>query len=155
MANLKIGDSAPEFCLNDAAGKKVRLSDFKGRKLLVYFYPKADTPGCTTQACSVRDASAELAKAGIAAVGISPDAPNALVHFAGKYQLGFPLLSDPDHTVAEAYGAWGEKTLYGRKSMGVIRSAFLVDERGRIVDAWYKVKPEDTVPNALAAAKTL
>lgn len=155
MAKLQIGESAPEFSLSDAAGNRVRLSDFKGRKLLVYFYPKADTPGCTTQACSVRDASAALADADIAAVGISPDAPTALTRFAGKYRLEFTLLSDPDHAVAEAYGAWGEKTLYGRKSMGIIRSAFLVDEQGRIAGAWYKVRPEDTVPNVLAAAKTV
>ncbi len=152
MSQLKIGDRAPAFSLKDAAGKTVRLADFKGRKLLVYFYPKADTPGCTTQACSVRDASSELSRAGIAAVGISPDTPEDQARFDGKYRLGFPLLSDPDHAVAEAWGAWGEKSMYGKKYFGIIRSAFLVDEQGKIAGAWYKVKPEDTVPKALAAA---
>jgi len=149
---LKTGDPAPAFALKDAAGKTVRLSDYRGRKLLVYFYPKADTPGCTIQACSVRDAAADLAKAGIEAVGISPDPPDAQAKFDRKFNLGFRLLSDPDHAAAEAWGAWGEKAMYGKKYMGIIRSAFLVDGTGRIAGAWYKVKPEDTVPNALAAA---
>jgi len=153
MTLLKAGDRAPEFALRNAAGEIVRRTDFKGRKLLVYFYPKADTPGCTTQACSVRDAAADLARAGIAAVGISPDAPDAQARFDGKFKLGFPLLSDPDHAVAEAYGAWGEKSLYGKKYFGIVRSAFLLDGQGVVRGAWYKVKPEDTVPNALAAAK--
>lgn len=152
MAELKVGDHAPDFELKDASGETVRLSDFKGRKLLVYFYPKADTPGCTAQACSVRDAAAQLARAGITAVGISPDQPQALAKFDRKHGLGFPLLSDADHVVAEAWGAWGEKTMYGKKYFGIIRSAFLVDAEGRIAGAWYKIKPEDTVPNALAAA---
>lgn len=149
MAQLQIGDTAPDFSLKDQRGIGVSLADFKGKKLLLYFYPKADTPGCTKQACSIRDAGADLAKAGMAAVGISPDKPDKQEKFDSKYGLGFPLLSDPDHAVAEAYGAWGEKKMYGKTSMGIIRSSFLIDEEGKIAGAWYKVKPEATVPNAM------
>lgn len=145
MPRLKTGDKAPQFALKDQEGKTVRLADYRGRKLLLYFYPRADTPGCTRQACSIRDSAPALAAAGLAAVGISPDEPGAQSKFDRKFGLGFPLLSDPDHAAAEAYGAWGEK------SMGIIRSSFLVDENGKIAAAWYKVSPEDTVPNALAA----
>jgi peroxiredoxin Q/BCP len=151
MVRLQVGDPAPEFALTDQEGKLVKLGDFRGKKLLLYFYPKADTPGCTKQACSIRDAQAELADLGVAALGISPDKPAAQQKFDHKYGLGFPLLSDPDHAAAEAYGAWGEKTLYGKKSLGIIRSSFLVDEHGKILGAWYGVKPEDTVPKAKAA----
>ncbi len=151
MKVLKAGEPAPEFALKDQQGKTVKLTDFKGRKLLVYFYPKADTPGCTKQSCSVRDARPDLGRLGVAAVGISPDAPAAQRAFDGKYGLGFPLLADEDHAVAEAYGAWGEKSMYGRKSTGIIRSAFLVDEQGRLAGAWPKVRPEDTVPKVTAA----
>ena len=151
MVRLQVGDPAPEFALTDQEGKLVKLGDFRGKKLLLYFYPKADTPGCTKQACSIRDAQAELADLGVAALGISPDKPAAQQKFDHKYGLGFPLLSDPDHAAAEAYGAWGEKTLYGKKTLGIIRSSFLVDEHGKILGAWYGVKPEDTVPKAKAA----
>ncbi len=151
MSGLKPGEKAPALSLTDQSGKRVTLSDFKGRKLLVYFYPKADTPGCTTQACSVQDARPDLQKLEVAVVGISPDAPEKQKKFAEKYGLGFPLLSDPDHKVAEAWGAWGEKTMYGKKHMGIIRSAFLVDEKGKIAQAWPKVSPKDTVPNVMAA----
>ncbi len=151
MSRLKPGDDAPAFALPDQNGRTVKLQDFKGQKLLVYFYPRADTPGCTRQSCSVRDSRKELATLGVAALGISPDRPEAQKKFDAKYELGFPLLADTDHAVALAYGAWGEKTLYGRKSMGIIRSAFLIDERGKIVKAWYKVSPEETVPEAMAA----
>ena len=151
MAQLKAGDKAPGFSLADQNGGTVSLADFKGKKLLVYFYPKADTPGCTKQACSVRDNRPDLGSLGIAAVGISPDKPSALKKFDDKYTLGFPLLSDPDHAVLDAYGAWGEKTRCGKTSVGVIRSSFLIDEGGLVVEAWYSVKPEDTVPKALKA----
>ncbi|TMK80704.1 MAG: thioredoxin-dependent thiol peroxidase, partial [Actinobacteria bacterium] len=145
------GSKAPAFALQDQDGKTVKLADFKGRKLLVYFYPKADTPGCTTQSCSVRDSKKDLAKLGVAVVGISPDKPSKQLAFDQKYGLGFPLLSDADHTVAEKYGVWGEKVNYGRTYMGIIRSSFLIDENGKIGRAWYKVSPKDTVPNAEAA----
>ncbi|MDI6450709.1 thioredoxin-dependent thiol peroxidase [Anaerobaca lacustris] len=148
MAQLKAGDRAPAFTLKDQDGREVSLADFKARKLLLYFYPKADTPGCTTQACSVRDAMEELAEAGAVAVGISPDQPARQKKFDDTYGLGFPLLSDPDHAVAQAYGAWGEKSMYGKTYQGIIRSSFLIDETGRILQASYKVKPQDTVPNA-------
>ncbi|MFC1538493.1 thioredoxin-dependent thiol peroxidase [Candidatus Latescibacterota bacterium] len=151
MPKLNPGDTAPKFELKDQNGSTVTLSDFAGQKLLIYFYPKADTPGCTKQACSVRDARPELEKLDIAALGISPDAPDKQKKFDGKYGLGFPLLSDTDHAVAEAYGAWGEKSMYGKKYEGIIRSSFLVDESGKIIKAWYNVKPEDTVPNAQKA----
>jgi thioredoxin-dependent peroxiredoxin len=151
MAHLKQGDRAPDFELADQEGKKVRLSDFRGRKLLLYFYPKADTPGCTKQACSVRDAGDELKGLSVASVGISPDSPEKQEKFDRKYTLGFPLLSDPDHTTAKEYGVWGEKSLYGKKFEGIIRSSFLIDENGMIMQAWYKVSPTDTVPKALKA----
>ena len=148
MAKLKVGDKAPAFSLSGQDGKKVSLSDFKGKKLLLYFYPKADTPGCTKQACSIRDASKELIKLGATAIGISPDEPPKQKKFDEKYNLGFPLLSDPDNKVAKAYGAWGEKSMYGKKYEGIIRSSFVIDGRGKILQASYKVKPLDTVPNA-------
>jgi peroxiredoxin Q/BCP len=148
MAKLKAGGKAPLFSLLDQEGKKVSLSDFKGKKLLLYFYPKADTPGCTKQACSIRDASKELKKYGAAAVGISPDEPARQKKFDNKYSLGFPLLSDQDNKVARAYGAWGEKSMYGKKYKGIIRSSFVIDGRGKILQASYKVKPLETVPNA-------
>jgi peroxiredoxin Q/BCP len=148
---LKPGDPAPPFSLPDQAGRTVRLADHRGRKVLVYFYPKADTPGCTTQSCDVRDAREDLASLGVDVLGISPDRPDAQARFDQKFTLGFPLLSDPDHAVADAYGVWGEKTSYGKTSVGIIRSSFLVSEDGTVRRAWYKVSPADTVPNARAA----
>jgi len=151
METLHPGDPAPPFTLPDQAGNTVSLSDFAGRKLLLYFYPKADTTGCTAQACSVRDARADLQGLGLPVVGVSPDQPKAQKAFDAKYGLDFPLLSDPDHAVAEAYGVWGEKSMYGRTYMGIVRSSFLVDEDRRIAEAWYKVKPAEMVPKALKA----
>jgi peroxiredoxin Q/BCP len=148
MAQLNVGDKAPAFSLKDQNGEKISLSAFKGKKLLLYFYPKADTPGCTKQACSVRDAAKDLKKDGIAAVGISPDEPDKQKKFDDKHTLGFPLLSDPDHKVAQAYGAWGKKSMYGKTYEGIIRSSFLIDEKGKILQVTYKVKPQDTVPQA-------
>lgn len=153
MAKLSAGDKAPSFTLPDQRGGMVSLADFAGKPLLVYFYPKADTPGCTIQACSVRDARPDLASLGIAAVGISPDAFDRQQMFDAKYHLGFPLLSDPDHEVAEAWGAWGDKAFYGKTGVGIIRSAFLVGEDGRIVNIWYGIKPLDTVPKVLEAMR--
>jgi peroxiredoxin Q/BCP len=139
---LDAGDRAPAFNLLDQDGNKVRLSQFKGRKVLVYFYPKADTPGCTTQSCALRDVSGDIGDTVI--LGISPDAPDKQKKFDDKYSLGFPLLADTDHDIAEKYGVWGEKKNYGRTYMGIIRSAFLVDEKGKIEHAWYKISPKDT-----------
>ncbi len=152
---LEIGDPAPPFALRDQRGETVRLADFgqRGRKVLVYFYPAADTPGCTRQSCSLRDHMQELEGIGVEVVGISPDVPEDQLAFDEKFGLGFPLLSDPDHAVADAWGAWGERERDGRTFTGIIRSSFLVDEDGRIERAWYKVTPEDTVPNALAALR--
>jgi len=151
MAQLEAGDKAPVFNLQDQAGTTVKLSDYKGRKLLLYFYPKANTSGCTAQACAVRDAMPDLSQLRVAAVGISPDPPEAQKEFDEKHGLGFPLLSDADHKVADAYGVWGEKSMYGRKYEGIIRSSFLIDEKGRIAAAWYKVSPKETVPKAMEA----
>jgi peroxiredoxin Q/BCP len=151
MAQLKAGDKAPDFALVDQHGKKVRLKDRRGRKTVVYFYPKANTSGCTAQSCALRDAEPDLAKIGADVVGISPDQPGAQLKFDEKYSLGFPLLSDADHAVADAWGAWGEKSMYGKKFMGIVRSAFVVDEKGKIAAAFYKVSPKDTVPKVTAA----
>ena len=152
MTTLEPGDPAPGFALLDQRGGTVRLEDFRGRKLLVYFYPEADTPGCTRQSCSLRDHRQELTQIGAAVLGISPDAPPKQLAFDEKFHLGFPLLADEDHAVAEAYSAWGERTRSsGEVVTGIIRSSFLVNEDGRIERAWYRVTPEDTVPNALGA----
>lgn len=151
MAVLEPGDAAPPFALLDQDENEVRLEDFRGRKVLVYFYPEADTPGCTAQSCDLRDHRDDLARISVDVVGISPDRPKDQLSFDRKYGLGFRLLSDPDHETATAWGTWGEKTRDGRTSIGIIRSSFLVDEDGRIERTWYGVSPADTVPNALAA----
>ena len=156
MPPLKPGDKAPDFTLLDQNGEKVTLSKvLKDRRgmALIYFYPKADTPGCTTQACGLRDVMPDLTKSDVAVLGISPDKPEKQKKFDDKYGLGVPLLADEDHAVAEAYGAWGEKSMYGKKYQGIIRSAFLVDEKGKIEQAWPKVSPKDTVTNLLKAIK--
>ena len=127
----------------------VALSSFKGRKVLIYFYPKADTPGCTTHSCALRDIAGEIGDTVI--IGISPDAPAKLKKFDDKYSLGFTLLSDEDHAVAEQFGVWVEKSMYGRKYMGVQRSSFLIDEKGRIERAWPKISPKDTPTQLLKA----
>jgi thioredoxin-dependent peroxiredoxin len=146
---LSAGDKAPAFTLLDQDGSKVKLSDFKGRKVLVYFYPKADTPGCTTQSCGLRDVLGDIGDTAV--IGISPDKPEKQKRFDDKYGLGFPLLADEDHAVAENYGAWGEKSMYGKKYLGIIRSAFLIDEGGKVAEAWPKISPKDTPKNLLKA----
>jgi peroxiredoxin Q/BCP len=146
---LAVGDKAPAISLLDQHGDTVKLSSFKGRKVLVYFYPKADTPGCTTQSCLLRDIAGDIGDTAI--LGISPDLPAKQLKFDEKYTLGFPLLSDPEHTVSEAYGVWGEKKNYGRTYLGIIRSAFLVDEKGKLEQVWFKVSPKDT-PTKLVKA---
>ena len=151
MAKLQPRDAAPSFSLTDQHGNTVDLKDYRGRKLLVYFYPEADTPGCTTQSCDLRDHRQEFAGLGVDVVGISPDEPGKQLAFDEKYGLGFPLLADTDHEVATEWGTWGEKKNYGKTYMGITRSSFLIDEDGNIEKAWYRVKPENTVPNARAA----
>ena len=146
---LQPGDKAPDFTLLDQHGQACSLGDYAGRKVLVFFYPKADTPGCTAQACGLRDVAGQVGDTAI--VGISPDKPAKQQRFDEKYGLGFPLLADEDHAVAERYGAWGEKSMYGKKYQGIIRSAFLVDEQGRIAEAWPKISPKDTPANLLKA----
>jgi len=137
---LQVGDKAPAFTLPDADGNSVTLSDYQGRKVIVYFYPAASTPGCTKQACDFRDSLAELDGAGLDVVGISPDKPEKLAKFRDAEGLTFPLLSDPDKSVLTAWGAFGEKKMYGKTVQGVIRSTFVVDEQGNIEVAQYNVK---------------
>jgi peroxiredoxin Q/BCP len=140
MTRLSPGDTAPEFTLPDADGQDVSLGDFRGRKVVVYFYPAAMTPGCTTQACDFRDSLASLQAAGYAVVGISPDKPEKLAKFRDRDAVNFPLLSDVSKSTLQAYDAFGEKTMYGKKVTGVIRSTFVVDEQGLIENAQYNVK---------------
>lgn len=151
MVQLAEGDRAPAFALVDQHGRKVRLSSFKGHKVVVYFYPKADTSGCTAQSCALRDAMPDLSGLGANVVGISPDGPDKQLRFDEKYGLGFPLLADEDHSVAEAWGVWGEKVNYGKRYFGIIRSAFVIDESGRVTAVFYKISPKDTVPKVTAA----
>ena len=144
---LTSGDKAPDFTLLDQRGEQVKLKDFKGRRVLLFFYPKADTPGCTAQACGLRDVAGDVGDTVI--LGISPDKPAKQAKFDDKFGLGFPLLADEDHAVAEAYDVWAEKSMYGKKYFGIVRSAFLVDEKGKVAEAWYKVSPKDTAANLL------
>jgi peroxiredoxin Q/BCP len=148
---LSPGDPAPDFALPADDGSTVSLADLEGSRAVIYFYPKDDTPGCTIQACSLRDAKADFDAIGASVFGVSPDSPESHAKFRDKYALGFRLLADEDHAMAEAYGAWGEKTNYGKTSMGIIRSAFVIDGDGKIVLAKYNVKPDATAPGALAA----
>lgn len=148
---LSSGSTAPAFTLPDQDGNSVRLSSFKGRRVLVYFYPKADTPGCTQQSCLLRDVVDRIGDTVI--IGISPDAPAKQKKFADKYDLPFPLLADVEHVVAEKYGVWKQKSMYGRTYMGIERSAFLIGANGKIEHAWYKVSPKDTPANLLKALK--
>ena len=140
MTTLEAGQAAPDFTLLDQDEHPVSLSDFRGRRVIVYFYPAAQTPGCTTQACDFRDSLASLQGAGYTVLGVSRDTPEKLRAFRDSDGLTFPLLSDPDHAVHEAYGAWGEKQNYGKTVTGVLRSTFVIDEEGRIVEAQYNVK---------------
>ena len=143
------GKRAPAFTLLDQNEESVRLSALAGHRVLVYFYPRADTPGCTTQACGLRDISADIGDTVV--IGISPDTPAKLKRFDDKYGLGFTLVSDPDHEIAEKYGVWVEKKNYGKTYMGVQRSAFLIDEAGKVANAWPKISPKDTPTNLLSA----
>ena len=145
---LKQGSKAPKIELLDQNGKPWSLAAQGKKKVLVYFYPKADTPGCTTQSCALRDIKPDIGRTAI--IGISPDKPEKQKKFDDKYELGFPLLADTEHTVAEAFKVWKEKSMYGRKYMGIERSAFLIQD-GVILEAWYKISPADTPKNLLKA----
>lgn len=153
MPMPEVGDRAPAFTLPDQSGESVKLSDFKGKAVVLYFYPKDDTPGCTREACSFRDEHSALLKAGAVVLGVSPDSTVSHQKFAGKFKLPFPLLADNDHAVSEKYGAWGEKSLYGRKFMGITRSTFLIGKDGKVARVWPKVKVDghvDEVRKAIA-----
>ncbi len=149
---LAEGDAAPDFSLPDQNGNEVSLSGLRGETVVLYFYPRADTPGCTTQACGVRDRGADYGKAGARVIGVSPDEVGALEKFAGKYDLDFTLLADADHAVADAYGTWVEKSMYGKRYMGVQRATFIIDPEGKIAKVFPKVSPkthDDLVLEAL------
>ncbi len=154
MATPEVGKKAPPFSLEDQDQKSVKLSDFKGQAVVLYFYPRDDTPGCTQEACDFRDEYSALKKAGAVVLGVSPDDAKSHGKFAGKFKLPFPLLVDSDHRVALAYGAWAEKSMYGRKYMGIVRSTFLINKDGVLARVWPKVKVKghvDEVRDALAA----
>ena len=148
---LKVGMKAPEFTLQDKDGNPIALSDFLGKKVVLYFYPKDNTPGCTRQACAFAGSYAEFQAKGVEVIGISRDSVASHVKFAEKYQLPFVLLSDPDLTAIQAYGVWQEKKLYGKVSMGVVRTTFLIDEEGKIARIMPKVKPDTNAAEILAA----
>ena len=145
------GDKAPNFTLPDQDGNKVKLSGLRGQKVVLYFYPKADTPGCTTQAQGVRDRAADYDAAGAVVLGVSRDPVERIAKFADKHSLGFPLLSDADHAVAEAYGVWVEKSMYGRKFMGMQRATFVIDPKGKVTHVFPKVSPKTHDDVVLAA----
>jgi thioredoxin-dependent peroxiredoxin len=145
------GTAAPDFELESDEGSTVKLSDLRGRPVVLYFYPKDDTPGCTKEACAFRDAYAEFQERGAAIVGVSPDSADSHVHFKDKYSLPFVLLSDPEHEVAQAYDVWREKTMYGRRRMGIFRSTFVIDGDGVVTRAMYGVKPDGHADAVLSA----
>lgn len=150
---IEAGAKAPKFTLENQDGEKVALSGLAGKTVVLYFYPKADTPGCTTQACGIRDRGADYKKAGAVVLGVSPDEPQKLAKFRDKYGLDFTLLADPEHKVAEKYGVWVEKSMYGKKYMGVQRATFIIDDKGKVVHVIPKVSPkthDDQILEALA-----
>lgn len=146
---LKIGDKAPDFTLKSDSGKDISLSSFRGKKVILYFYPADDTAGCTKQACGFRDNYAAIQKADAVVLGVSPDTVESHVKFIKKYHLNFPLLSDPDHAVADSYGAWGEKTSFGKTYEGLIRSHAVIDPKGKIADIQIGIKPDASVEQAV------
>ncbi len=152
---IEEGKKAPAFSLKNQDGKAVKLADFAGQNVVVYFYPKDNTPGCTTEACDFRDQHSKLEKAGAVVLGVSPDKDTTHAKFAGKFGLPFTLLADTEHEVAEKYGSWGEKSLYGRKFMGIIRSTFLIGKDGKVAKVWPKVKVAGHVDEVLEAVKSL
>ncbi|MGN6370646.1 MAG: thioredoxin-dependent thiol peroxidase [Phycisphaerae bacterium] len=147
------GKAAPAFTLESTEGKALSLSEFKGKKVVLYFYPKDDTPGCTTEACNFRDSFADFKKAGAVILGVSPDAVKSHEKFRAKFDLPFPLLADPDHAVAEKYGVWKEKSMYGKKYMGIERSTFVIDSNGKIAKIFSKVKVPKHHEEVLSAIK--
>jgi peroxiredoxin Q/BCP len=151
MAELNAGDQAPDFETVNDKNEKVKLSDLRGRKVVLYFYPKDNTPGCTAQACGFRDSYPQVEAKNAVVLGISPDSAKSHQAFRSKYELPFPLLVDSDHKIAEAYGVWQEKSMYGRKYMGVARSHFVIDEQGKVVDVRYNVRPADSAKLSVAA----
>lgn len=151
MAIVAVGDQAPDFTALTDQGEQLRLSDLRGKRVILYFYPKDDTSGCTTQACGFRDQYPVIEEKNAVVLGVSPDNVKSHQKFKTKYNLPFTLLVDEDHTVANAYGVWGEKSMYGKKYMGIIRSHFVIDEAGKVVDLQYKVSPTDSTKKALQA----
>ncbi len=152
---LEVGSKAPAFTLQSDSGKKIKLSEFKGKAVVLYFYPKDDTPGCTKEACAFRDASLQLQELGAVVLGVSPDDAASHAKFRDKFSLNFPLLSDPEHKMAEEYGAWREKNMYGKKSMGIQRSTYLIDGAGKIAKVWKKVSVDGHDAQVLEALKEL
>jgi thioredoxin-dependent peroxiredoxin len=153
MPQLQVGDLAPDFSAVTDEGKTVKLSDYRGQRVVLYFYPADDTPGCTTQACSFRDNYVDIQEQNAVVLGISPDNQSSHQKFKTKYNLPFTLLVDEDHAITDLYGAWGEKTNFGKTYMGVIRSHVVIDENGKVIDTRYNVKAEASMPEALEALK--
>lgn len=151
VSELQIGQPVPEFTLEASGGQEISLSDYRGKKVVLYFYPKDSTPGCTQEACDFRDSSAAYEQKGAIVLGISPDPVKSHDKFAQKYELSFPLLSDPDHAVAEAFGVWQLKKMYGKEYEGIVRSTFLIDEEGILIKAWNKVKVKGHTEEVFAA----
>ncbi len=152
---IEVGKQAPAFTLTADDGKKVKLSDLKGSPVVLYFYPKDDTPGCTKEACAFRDRKAEMEQLGAKVLGVSPDNVESHVKFRDKFDLNFPLLADPDHAVADKYGAWREKNMYGKKSMGIQRSTYLIDAAGKVAKVWPRVQVDGHDDAVIEALKTL
>jgi thioredoxin-dependent peroxiredoxin len=152
---IKVGEKAIEIQLNDKDGKLVKLSDFLGKKVVVYFYPKDDTPGCTIEACSFRDAYDELLEMNAVVIGISGDSTKSHINFGRKYNLPFYLLSDEDHAVTEAYGAWAEKSMFGKKNMGIQRATFIIDEKGMVAKVFPKVSPTKHIDEVIKALQDI
>jgi len=151
MAKLQVGDTAPDFETVSDTGETVKLSDYRGRRVVLYFYPKDDTPGCTTQACNFRDGYADIQAHNAVVLGVSPDGVESHRKFKSKFSLPFPLLADEDHAIAEAYGVWAEKTNFGKKYMGIVRSHFVIDEAGKIAGVRYDVKADKSLSEAMEA----
>jgi peroxiredoxin Q/BCP len=152
---LSVGDKAPQFTLKDGDGNEVKLSDFKGKKVVLYFYPKDLTPGCTVEACAFRDDAGTLKKLGAVVLGVSADTEKTHQKFTAKHDLNFPLLADLNHEACEKYGAWQEKSMYGRKYMGIARITYIIDEKGKIAKVYEKVKPATHSEEVIAAIKSI